>query len=242
MGKVGTAVLIGTTAICLIMTTALATYVLTRPDQAPVVAQAAPQVVAPQYVPPPQVVAPQLPPAQPATLPMNSQLTDKAQQIVGIVSRLEGATSEAGRTEANAGLAPIQIFFDPRCPYCHKLFSNIDGKVPIHWIPVSALSPAEGGVSAGAAIIQAEKDKPGSGVELIRAAFDKKLEPFSASEEHKNSLDQNLGSFVLMAKTLPPNVQPGVPLAIIPKRDGSFESHVGYSDGDEAAIISAYGK
>nr|WP_320188618.1 hypothetical protein [Agrobacterium rosae]MDX8332379.1 hypothetical protein [Agrobacterium rosae] len=209
----------------------------------------------PQFQPqqPQQFQAPQAQPfqqvqAQPAPLPAstnpaNPQLQASSKDILKIVSQLEGFTDNSGKTEATANLPPIQIFFDPRCPYCHKLYDNIAGKAPIHWIPISALAPANGGIAPGATIIQAEKDKPGiGGKEAMRAAFDKKLTAITPSDAHKSSLEQNLGSFVLMAKTLPPSVQAGVPFALIPKADGTFETHVGYTEGDETAIMNAYGK
>lgn len=190
-----------------------------------------------QFQQQPQAQAPSAP------IPPNPDLKASSKDILAIVSKLDGFTDKSGMTEANANLAPIQIFFDPRCPYCHKLYDNIAGKVPIHWIPISALAPANGGIAPGATIIQAEKDKPGvGGKEAMRAAFDKKLNPIMPTDAHKSSLEQNLGSFVLMAKTLPPTVQAGVPFALIPKADGTFETHVGYTEGDEATIMNAYGK
>lgn len=272
MGKAGNIALMGTTALCLVVTTGLMTYILTRPDQPAQFSsgqpypmqqysgqgQFQPQYQAPQYPAqmqpqfqpqmqvqqfPQQMQPQQIQPAAQGTIPANPQIASSAKDIINIVSKLDGFVDDSGRTEANAGLPPIQIFFDPRCPYCHKLYDNIAGKAPIHWIPISALAPQDGGINSGATIIQAEKDKPGvGGKEAMRAAFDKKLTPIPATDAHKASLEQNLGSFVLMAKTLPPTVQAGVPFALIPKKDGTFETHVGYSDGDESTIMGSYGK
>lgn len=184
-----------------------------------------------------------VPAAASKPMSISPELQASASQILSIVSKLEGASSEAGRNEDNAALPAIQIFFDPRCPYCHKLYAAIDGRAPIHWIPVSALSPQEGGIAYGAAIIQAENDRPGvGGTEALRAAFDKSLTTGNPTDAQKASLDQNLGSFAQLVKTLPPTVQAGVPFALIPKRDGTFETHVGYGEGDEDAILNAYGK
>lgn len=273
MGKGGVIALGLVAGVSLIAVTGMATYLIVKesqpsyPPQMPYPGQMAgqfqqypgqyqqPPYPQPpqQFQQPPQFAAPQAQPfqqaqaqAQPAPsapIPANPDLKTSSKDILNIVSKLEGFTDKSGMTEANANLAPIQIFFDPRCPYCHKLYDNIAGKAPIHWIPISALSPANGGIAPGATIIQAEKDRPGSGgKEAMHAAFDKKLSAITPTDAHKSSLEQNLGSFVLMAKTLPPTVQAGVPFALIPKADGTFETHVGYTEGDEATIINAYGK
>lgn len=271
MGKGGVIALGCVAGVSLIAMTAMATYIFVRPSelqyppQMPYPGQMAGQYQQyqgqyqqPQFQQPIQFQPQQFPAAQPrpfnqgqaqpappqaSTNPANPQLQASSKDILKIVSQLEGFTDDSGRTEATANLPPIQIFFDPRCPYCHKLYDNIAGKAPIHWIPISALAPADGGIAPGATIIQAEKDKPGiGGIEAMRAAFDKKLTAITPSDAHKSSLEQNLGSFVLMAKTLPSSVQAGVPFALIPKADGTFETHVGYTEGDEATIMNAYGK
>ncbi len=272
MGKGGVIALACVAGVSLIGMTGMATYLIVRPSQPQYPPQFQQQYQQPgQYLQPGQFQQSQFQQPQfqqqqfqqpsqfqlpqqfqmPQTqqyqasnpIPANPQIQASAKDILNIVSQLEGFTDNSGRTEANASLPPIQIFFDPRCPYCHKLYDNIAGKAPIHWIPISALSPADGGIASGATIIQAEKDKPGTGgKEAMRAAFDKTLNPITPTDAHKSSLEQNLGSFVLMAKTLPPTVQAGVPFALIPKADGTFETHVGYSEGDEMTIINAYGK
>lgn len=44
---------------------------------------------------------------------------------------------------------PVMIFFDPRCPYCHQAFKQLDGKVDMLWIPTLALGdPSQGSGAA----------------------------------------------------------------------------------------------
>lgn len=47
----------------------------------------------------------------------------------------------------------IFVFFDPRCPYCHRAFTALDGKVTMTWIPALALGDDADGQSRAAAIL-----------------------------------------------------------------------------------------
>jgi thiol:disulfide interchange protein DsbG len=47
----------------------------------------------------------------------------------------------------------IYIFFDPNCPYCHKLYENTrtwikEGKVELRWVPVGILTTTSPGKAA----------------------------------------------------------------------------------------------
>lgn len=53
----------------------------------------------------------------------------------------------------------VYIFFDPNCPYCHKLFGEIrpwvkQGKLQVRWIPVGILTTTS--VGKAASILQAK--------------------------------------------------------------------------------------
>jgi thiol:disulfide interchange protein DsbG len=55
----------------------------------------------------------------------------------------------------------VYIFFDPNCPYCHRLYLNTrswvkQGKLQIHWIPVGILTTT----SPGKAIALLQADDP----------------------------------------------------------------------------------
>ena len=57
------------------------------------------------------------------------------------------------------GAHTVYIFFDPNCPYCHRLFLNTrtlvkEGKLELRWIPVGMLMTTSEGKAV--AILQAE--------------------------------------------------------------------------------------
>lgn len=55
---------------------------------------------------------------------------------------------------------PLYVFFDPNCPYCHKLWRALRPRLDrfeVHWLPVNVLNPATG--SAKMAGVFAARDK-----------------------------------------------------------------------------------
>lgn len=71
---------------------------------------------------------------------------------VSVASHL-GSAAVAGITEGAANPAQITyVFFDPRCPYCHKLYQNTRAAAKagksIKWIPVNTLGDEGVGLSA----------------------------------------------------------------------------------------------
>lgn len=47
--------------------------------------------------------------------------------------------------EGRKGAEPIYVFFDPNCPYCHKLWQALQpyerAGLQVHWVPVAYLGP-----------------------------------------------------------------------------------------------------
>jgi thiol:disulfide interchange protein DsbG len=82
------------------------------------------------------------------------------------------------------GAQVIYIFFDPNCPYCHRLFVNTrswvkQGKLELRWIPVGILMTT----SEGKAIAILQADDP--------------LAAFYKNEEHYDkggAIEEDLGS------------------------------------------------
>ncbi|MDE1953539.1 MAG: thioredoxin fold domain-containing protein [Betaproteobacteria bacterium] len=65
---------------------------------------------------------------------------------------------EATAIPEGRGKRVVNIFFDPNCPYCHKLYNDLRpwvGKdsLQLRWIPVAILTPSS--VTKAAAILQA---------------------------------------------------------------------------------------
>jgi len=76
-----------------------------------------------------------------------------------LASSLLGDIHQASWIAEGKGPHVIYIFFDPNCPYCHKLFEETrsyvkQGKVTLRWIPVGVLTTTSKGKAA--AMLQAK--------------------------------------------------------------------------------------
>lgn len=184
---------------------------------------------------------------QPTPIVPNKQISpEKSLQVLNILNGLQGFSSQRGFDENLKNIPPIQVFFDPRCPYCHKLFDKLDGKVPVHWIPVAALSPVENGRPIVTKLLN-ERDGNNS-TENLKKYFDAGKKENNAeispdlAEKYQETLNENYDALALMSRQLPAGSSAGVPLIIIPRANGQIETTVGYSDGDEDKIIKSFGK
>ena len=189
----------------------------------------------------PNIAAPATPMAPTAR---NSISPEKSIQVLNILNSLQGFSSENGRNEAVKNYPPIQIFFDPRCHFCHKLFSKLDGKVPVHWIPVAALQPSEAGQPIVAELLNGRDEN--NSTEILQKYFAKTKNETDVNPEivgkYQQVIDDNYSALALMSRQLPVGMSAGVPLIIIPRANGQIETTVGYSDGDENKIVEKYGK
>lgn len=71
-------------------------------------------------------------------LKINVLLADKdvASQTLAAFDKAAGI--DLGGQSATPGKR-VYVFFDPRCPYCHKLYADIAGKTSSKWLPTLAL-------------------------------------------------------------------------------------------------------
>lgn len=61
---------------------------------------------------------------------------DVARKYLAAINRVAGVTVPG---DIASGEFPVTIFYDPRCPYCHALFEQMDGKISARWVAVTAL-------------------------------------------------------------------------------------------------------
>ena len=76
----------------------------------------------------------------------------------GAADRLLAGTDQATAIAEGKGGRVVWIFFDPNCPYCHKLYERLRpwvGKdnLQFRWVPVGLLTPTSEGKAA--ALLQA---------------------------------------------------------------------------------------
>lgn len=183
-------------------------------------------------------------PAAPAAMPDPLQNPEIAGRILTTVAGLDGIAIGDGRGEVPADRM-VQVFFDPRCPYCHQAFTDLAGAVPARWIPVVALGDEAGGEAQAAAILAAaggpDENGVSAGAKVLRDAFDKKLAGAAASDDVKQKLRQNLEAFVAINSRDPQKI--GVPTILVPRADGTISMRVGFdaAKGDGRAIVAEYG-
>ncbi len=81
-------------------------------------------------------------------------------------------TKRAGVWTGPQGPLPVYVFFDAQCPYCHKLFADMEGVIPAKWLPTLALG--DGGIPLVTHImgeVSTVQDKSG-GVQSVVLADD----------------------------------------------------------------------
>ncbi len=89
--------------------------------------------------------------------PSQQPATKAAQQSA--LTKILRAAKDAGWIAEGNGPRLVYIFFDPNCPYCHKLYQESrtwvgrDG-LQLRWIPVGILMPSSAGKAA--AILEAK--------------------------------------------------------------------------------------
>ena len=206
----------------------------------------------PYQLPPPpaaqyaatQPTVPVAPRAAPAVGPDPLQSPKVASEIMAKLAKLDGVVTGDGHGAVPADKM-VQVFFDPRCPYCHIAFGELAGAVPVHWIPVVALGDEANGDALSAAILTAAgtpaADGASPGQAAMAQAFERKLAGIPATDAIKYALRQNLEAFVVMNSRQPRLM--GVPTILVPKADGTVAMHTGYDSGkgDKQAIIAEYG-
>lgn len=141
------------------------------------------------------------------------------------------------------GPKTLYVFFDPNCPFCHKLFEELrpyvkKHEVTVHWIPVGILTSTSPGKAA--AILQSKdrlkafyqsehdwgfNDSPGGGIAPLQHPSAKTLKEL---ETNDNLLaDHGLN---------------GVPVTLFATTDGSAYYFEGTPPADKLAEIMPYVK
>ncbi len=132
----------------------------------------------------------------------------------------------------------MYVFFDPNCPYCHRLFEELrpfvkENKLQVRWIPVGILTASSLGKAAAIlqakhpiqALYQSEADwnfgnTPGGGIEPI-----KNPSPSIVEKLRKNAaLLESVGIR-------------GIPVAVFKGDDGNDYLFVGAPSADKLAAI-----
>lgn len=141
------------------------------------------------------------------------------------------------------GAKTLYIFFDPNCPYCHKLFDELrpyvkKDEVTVHWITVGILTSTS--PSKAAAILQSKDrlkafyqsehdwnfgDTPGGGIAPLQ----------NPSAKTRHELDINNG-------LLADHGLNGVPVTLFATTDGSAFYFEGTPPPDKLAEILQYVK
>lgn len=209
---------------------------------------AAPALPAPAVAPAPAPVpaAPAAAPAQPQVDPLS--VPSIGHEVMQQIVKLHGyVRPQAGSPAAVDPSTVVTVFFDPRCPFCHRLFQAIDGKVPVRWIPVPVLANPEEGVRASVMILNAPGDKGKAmddafayvGEGAVGHTMQQRqqwLDAIKPTDSDKHILQDAISAFVAVHKARPGSI--GVPSVLIPHPDGSVTLRDGYEPGDENAIIA----
>lgn len=121
----------------------------------------------------------------------------------------------------------VYVFFDPNCPYCHRLWTTLRagvdaGKIQVRWLPVAILKDTSKGL--GAAIYTSPRAS-----EAMAQMVNRQLQPVAVQERENRDLAQNL---LLLRDT----GYTGVP-AMMFKRSGKIVSMMGYPDDRELTAL-----
>ena len=165
--------------------------------------------------------------------PLPIEAFNDPQSAASILKIIEKLGYIEGKTKPSAGKQYAYIFFDPRCPYCHKAFNALDSVIPIRWIPVPLLG------NDPVPLTEKLLNNPTS--DNLDTVFSGKdfATTETAAKSQLNVLLNNVRAFKVLTLSLSGQ---GVPIIIIPKTDGRIYAQVGFEDSDKQKIIYAYQK
>ncbi|MBZ6078937.1 hypothetical protein [Microvirga puerhi] len=152
-----------------------------------------------------------------------------AKQVLDLFERLSWVPG----SRAQGAARTAYIFFDPRCPYCHQAFDELDQQIPIKWLPMAVLEPAAGGERIVAELLKDENSGP-----RLPEAFAGRLPGITPSPEIRAKLLETISAFKTMYETL--GLQAGVPLMFVPRPDGTIYFQSGIERGDGPKIIATF--
>lgn len=145
-------------------------------------------------------------------------------------SQLDAIWQQAGQAawiEEGKGGPLVYVFFDPNCPYCHRLWGNMRqavqaGEVTVRWLPVAILAESSKGMAAAIYNAPAPSEKLGAMVNW-------QMQPETISKEVNLNLSRNL---LLMRDT----GQTGVPV-IVYQKGGATRTVAGALDAHEISQL-----
>jgi glutaredoxin len=152
-----------------------------------------------------------------------------------------------------SGSAPVIAFIDPRCPYCHKAYEALNGKVDVLWLPTLALGSPQSGepimagllgqteavMEGGEIVAVSLVEDPERAQRLTDYMIDDKVDLDTITEAQRFVLNDNLA---LAAELYRFHDEPfGVPTFIVPRPDGTAAFVRGWDDRDtQPEILEAY--
>ncbi len=121
----------------------------------------------------------------------------------------------------------VYVFFDPNCPYCHRLWTTLRagvdaGKIQVRWLPVAILKDSSKGL--GAAIYTAPKASA-----AMAQMVNRQLQPIAVQDKENRDMAHNL---LLLRDT----GYTGVP-AIMFRRGEKVVSMMGYPNEQELSAL-----
>lgn len=120
------------------------------------------------------------------------------------------------------------IFFDPNCPYCHKLYESLRpwverGDLEARWIPIGTLMLT----SAGKAAAILEADDRAAALRENESKFSRETGTFGGIMEElapkKETLEQLATNYALLKRS----GDGGVPLMLVKLKDGGVRAVMG---------------
>ncbi|MFG1187825.1 hypothetical protein [Xanthobacter aminoxidans] len=206
---------------------------------------AEPRLAPPPAAPPALVRAPEAPQAPSAanalvaTNDPNARLLTDAEvsgRVLELIAKLPSVQDFDGQAVPPA--KAIQVFFDPRCPYCHKAYDALAGKLPVNWIPVAALGDVADGNARARSILQA----PDRRLALKKSFGGDALPAAGPSPELDAQLGGSFEAFAQITQMLKSAGSPqlGVPTFLVPRPDGQVTIYVGYDPDILAKLTRIY--
>ena len=119
----------------------------------------------------------------------------------------------------------IYVFFDPNCPYCHKLFDLLRpavgrGEVELRWIPIGRLMAS----SIGKAAAMLEDKNPTEALYLNERGFSQETGSFGGILEEPVPRDDTLRRLEANRTLLQTTGAEAVPTMVFRTKDGKVEA------------------
>ncbi|WP_234053775.1 MULTISPECIES: hypothetical protein [unclassified Xanthobacter] len=144
-----------------------------------------------------------------------------AGQMFQLLSQLQSVPAYGSTSPERA----IQVFFDPRCPYCHKAFEVLNDKLPLNWVPVLALGDDEGGRGLARGILAASDRR--AALSQVFGGAKLSAPPTEGADRALDVAGEIFGLTMAALKSAGATTL-GVPTFVVPRPDGQATIYVGY--------------